>query len=499
MSARNLYAQETLIDSLIVEQQALTAVEKFSSLHEQGRVQERYSALLPARGPSADEQYAFEVNLDSCTGCKSCVAACHSLNGLDEGEAFRDVGVLLGKDYIQTVTTACHHCEDPACTNGCPVRAYYKDPVTGIVRHLDDQCIGCQYCMWMCPYDVPKYNARLGIVRKCDMCAQRLSVGEAPACVQACPNGAITITLRKTNSIAEPRPSLGSMIPGAADSRITLPTTAYVSKRVLPYDANAADAQALGVQHAHSPLVVMLVLTQLAAGWFCTGFPLLGFLALSVGLLSSVAHLGRPREAWRFFLGLRRSWMSREILAFALLASLASGLLAWRWWHGSIPIPALVALAALSLVAVFASAMIYIKTRRAWWNARRTLLSFFGTVAMLGASGAAAVRAGAHDVRVFGAAALCFGLVLWFVEPRLRTSSPLSIRLLEGPLIRWSKTQRVSAAVALALQAVALLLPMWAWVLAPLACFVTLASCVCERVLFFRAVDAPKMPGGLAA
>jgi len=77
--------------------------------------------------------------------------------------------------------------------DGCPVLAYDKDETTGIVRHLDDQCIGCQYCILKCPYDVPKYSESRGIVRKCDMCHDRLSVGEAPACVQACPNEAIRI------------------------------------------------------------------------------------------------------------------------------------------------------------------------------------------------------------------------------------------------------------------------------------------------------------------
>jgi formate dehydrogenase iron-sulfur subunit len=79
--------------------------------------------------------------------------------------------------------------------NGCPVLAYEKDAKTGIVRHLDDQCIGCQYCVLKCPYEVPRYSSRLGIVRKCDMCANRLSVGEAPACVQSCPSAAIKITV----------------------------------------------------------------------------------------------------------------------------------------------------------------------------------------------------------------------------------------------------------------------------------------------------------------
>jgi Fe-S-cluster-containing dehydrogenase component len=99
------------------------------------------------------------------------------MNGLDEGETWHDVGVLFGgtvlKPVQQTITTACHHCVDPACMNGCPVNAYDKDPVTGIVRHLDDQCIGCQYCIWKCPYNVPKYSKKRGIVRKCDMCSSR--------------------------------------------------------------------------------------------------------------------------------------------------------------------------------------------------------------------------------------------------------------------------------------------------------------------------------------
>ena len=85
----------------------------------------------------------------------------------------------------------------------CPVNAYEKDPVTGIVKHLDDQCFGCQYCTLACPYDVPKYQPSRGIVRKCDMCSDRLAVGEAPACVQACPHQAIRINIVETQQVIE--------------------------------------------------------------------------------------------------------------------------------------------------------------------------------------------------------------------------------------------------------------------------------------------------------
>ena len=192
---------DTEIDRYLREQQQLTAVERFSQRHDADLVpaQERYYRdLIPLARPTEGQQYAFEVDLDSCSGCKACVTACHQLNGLDDNETWRDVGALHGgsesEPFLQHVTAACHHCLEPACLACCPVRAYEKDPATGIVRHLDDQCIGCQYCIFACPYDVPRYDKARGIVRKCDLCSQRLAVDEAPACVQACPNSAIRVT-----------------------------------------------------------------------------------------------------------------------------------------------------------------------------------------------------------------------------------------------------------------------------------------------------------------
>ena len=68
----------------------------------------------------------------------------------------------------------------PACMSGCPVGAYEKDADTGIVKHLDDQCIGCQYCTFTCPYEVPQYSPKRGIVENATCAATVLRQGRRP-------------------------------------------------------------------------------------------------------------------------------------------------------------------------------------------------------------------------------------------------------------------------------------------------------------------------------
>ena len=308
---------------------------------------------MPTRSPQAGEQYGFEVALDACSGCKACVTACHALNGLDEHETWRDVGVLHSiaplatkqsnllpsqqeSAFLQHVTTACHHCIEPGCLLGCPTNAYEKDPVTGIVRHLDDQCFGCQYCILACPYEVPKYNPRLGIVRKCDMCSQRLAVGEAPACVQACPNHAISIRLvNQAEQYA--LTSSGELLPTAPLSAITRPTSRYHTSRTIPESVSATNLEQALPQHGHPPLTLMLVLTQASFGTFLftagllfwqylTGINIvsadvvamaaaISWLSCAAGLACSTLHLGRPWLAFRAVVGIRHSWLSREAVA----------------------------------------------------------------------------------------------------------------------------------------------------------------------------------------
>jgi len=541
----------TLVDLLLRDQADLTAVERFSRVHEAAEGDEtaasalaeassrRYEALLPASPPGPGQQYAFEVDLDRCSGCKACVTACHSLNGLDEGEAWREVGLLVGgaaeRPLLRHVTTACHHCLDPGCLNACPVDAYEKDPITGIVRHLDDQCIGCKYCTLACPYDVPKYHQGLGIVRKCDMCADRLGAGEAPACAQACPHEAIRIRVVDEADIRADE----EFLPGAPEPSHTRPTTRYRSSEPLPSGLRGADASAVRPAHAHLSLILMLVLTQAAVGAFLVeglsrafaGAPTsrwLGPAALVLlisGLAASLAHLGRPLFAFRALIGLRHSWLSREVAVFGAFVPLAI-LQIWAssyaessgsGWAG-VGLGISVLAAAVGLAGVGCSVMIYHVVNRPLWHVLRSGPRFFGTAALLGLAVALAVSSA--DGAPFGDSAILkwgIGLVvpavalfklIGEVEALRHLRDPEPTHLKRTALLMTGRFAHVTAARWLAGLAGGVVLPPLLVAsgalerpeVLPAAALILLVVLgfgeLMERFLFFATVSEPKMPGG---
>jgi Fe-S-cluster-containing dehydrogenase component/DMSO reductase anchor subunit len=521
----------------LAEQRSLAPVLRFSEIHESGSLPANarfYRDLIPLSQPAPGQQYAFEVDLDQCSGCKACVTACHSLNGLDEDETWRSVGLLhdlaAEQPFQQSVTTACHHCIDPGCLTGCPVNAYDKDPVTGIVRHLDDQCIGCQYCVLKCPYDVPKYNPSKGIVRKCDMCSGRLAAGEAPACVQGCPNEAIRITIVNTQKVTDDyrlRTPAESFLPTSPDPRITLPTTRYISSRPLSAQLTQGGADQLEPAASHFPLVLMLTLTQLSVGGFMwlsalssittsNQGDLLATLSLVfgfAGLLVSIFHLGRPHLAWRAVLNLRTSWMSREIALFGLFATAAvlhamSRAEALVFGAASFPNFRLISCwftLAAGLLAVFCSVMIYDDTHRVFWNSKRTSIRFFGTTLLLGASLIMLLVPSASDFNFVALVALLASAckMSWELS-LLRTKGDASLirsaALMKGPLRRFTIARFIFGGLG------GLLCPLLLLTAGPSDAFSIIAGggflfCfageLLERFLFFTAVAPERMPRGV--
>lgn len=504
--------EPTPLDLFLAEQGCLTPVERFSRRHDGDLIDPAsryYRDLVPLRAPGPGQQYGFEVDLDACTGCKACVIACNNLNGLDEGESFRATGLLHGGTQVlplqQTVTTACHHCVDPACMNGCPTRAFDKDPLTGIVSHTEERCLGCGYCTWTCPYEVPRFNEARGVIRKCDMCKDRLGAGEAPGCVQACPNGAIAIRLVDISQlVAEAAEPDSAVLPTAPASGLTVPATRYRTNWEIPPDVVAADYRTVRPGHGHRPLVVMLVLTQLAVGTLGVGLSVPGrrtaIVALMVtlaGLVASVAHLGQRRRLWRSMAGLRTSWLSREVAALGAF----TGATAVAALTGS---PALTALAtAIGLVAVACSGMLYVVTRRPWWQARLTGPRFaFTTVA--GGMSLVLALGGSHAIgwvlalaTVLMAVTGAKAVMSWH---RVDNLSHLrrSAMLITGPLGKFTATRVVLGLLGGAIGPILVAAGIGpAVALAVGSCMLFVAGELLERLLFFTAAAWTAMPGVL--
>ncbi len=518
---------QTLIDQLLADQRSLTAVAQFSR-RENGHIsrQDRfYRDLIPLNAPRPGEQYAFEVNLDKCSGCKACVTACHNLNELDENETWRSVGSLHGGSTFVplqlNVTTACHHCVDPSCLNGCPALAYEKNPITGVVRHIADHCIGCQYCILKCPYEVPQFQPKRGIVRKCDMCSDRLAAGEPPACVQSCPSEAIRIVIVDQKQIVATTTSETRLVPSAPKSNYTFPSTRYETTQPLVSSMDSADTAKLTPAKSHPSLVFMLVLTQLSVGMFSAAAIVPGLAANSkkqnavallfgfAGLTASVFHLGQPLRAWRAVLNLRQSWLSREVGLFALFASLATALAVMNFTSHTIPGLQLV-VAVAGLLSVFASAMIYIDTRRDIWTAAITLPKFFGSTAILGASGSfivAAFEQGISASRFFALSliALTIAKLVWEAHAlKIRNDRPRhqnKSALLLTTVFRWQTAARFGFGIVggIALPMAELWLRLNIPVLAVASGVLSLSGELLERHLFFSAASNPKMPGGVGA
>ncbi len=361
-----------------------------------------FPLLIPSRPLAAGEQYRFHFNMTKCIGCRSCEVACNEQNGNPADILWRRIGELEAGSYPATqrhyLSMGCNHCLDAECVKGCPVDAYTKDPVTGIVLHSADACIGCQYCVWNCPCSVPQFNPERGVVGKCDMCKGRLEDGFEPACANACPEAAIEIEIvnmaewREDFSAAE-SPGMPAAVHTISTTRITLPSNPQsVLERV--------DAGQIRPEHAHLSLVFMTTMMQAVAGAFIVLLvsSRLGVVPLSllltiagIALTISTLHLGRPAYAWRALKMWRRSWLSREVLLFTLflLALTAyAACIAMAQFHSIVPpvqTPRLAWITALlGLAGNLASAYIYLVPARPSWNMLHTPVDFVLSGAFLG-------------------------------------------------------------------------------------------------------------------
>ena len=373
------------------------------SLLEAGAPARVVDSLTPERALEPGEQYRFHFDMTKCIGCRSCEVACNEQNGNPYDINWRRVGELEGGAYPDTLrhylSMGCNHCLDADCVKGCPVEAYIKDPITGIVVHSADACIGCQYCVWNCPYSVPQFNPERGVVGKCDMCQGRLAEGLEPACVNACPEHAIEIEI--VNKDAWRADFSAADSPGMPAARHTLSTTRItLPPAIASGGLERVDNGQIRAEHPHWSLVFMTTMVQAVVGALvamllahATDIVSLTLLAVVTGvaLNISVLHLGRPAYAWRALKMWRRSWLSREVLLFALffLSIGACTAASWAQALGLLHIPCAVTLLgwAASLFGVLgtiASAYIYLVPARPSWNMIHTPLDFLLSASLMG-------------------------------------------------------------------------------------------------------------------
>jgi formate dehydrogenase iron-sulfur subunit len=183
-----------------------------SDLQSQDYVRRSASTMTPPMARSHEDQVAKLIDVSRCIGCKACQSACMEWNDLRPEIGYFEGSYENPKDLSPTVWTlmkfaeyeneqgnlewlirkdGCMHCEDPGCLKACPAPGAIVQYANGIVDFISDKCIGCGYCVKGCPFDIPRISKKDHKSYKCTLCSDRVSVGLEPACVKACPTGAI--------------------------------------------------------------------------------------------------------------------------------------------------------------------------------------------------------------------------------------------------------------------------------------------------------------------
>lgn len=186
-------------------------------------------------------KWGMVIDMDLCTGCQACVAACAMENNIPfVGEEDANYGRSMHwirierfweGEYPQVKMTPyqpvlCQQCGHAPCEPVCPVFAAVHSQAENINLQVYNRCIGTRYCANNCPYQARVFNwrdwprptplenqlnpsvtvRRRGVMEKCTFCIQRIRQAEdaakaegreirdgevVPACAQACPADAI--------------------------------------------------------------------------------------------------------------------------------------------------------------------------------------------------------------------------------------------------------------------------------------------------------------------
>lgn len=165
-------------------------------------------------------RYGMVHDETRCIGCTACMEACRTVNQVPEGVTrltivrSGPVGEFPEARY-RFFRHSCQHCDRAPCVSVCPTGASYRDAATGIVDVNPDLCVGCQYCIVACPYQVRFIHPETRAADKCDFCRKtRLRQGGQPACVEACPTRALIF-----GDLDDPHSEISRLIAGTITYR----------------------------------------------------------------------------------------------------------------------------------------------------------------------------------------------------------------------------------------------------------------------------------------
>src|SRR5260370_25039677 len=171
-----------------------------------------HAGPVPGRDASRDYPVCKVIDVTTCIGCKACEVACLEWNGYPFRETVFDntyqtmpdlawnyYNLIRFNEHVTDDGTmqwlmrkdGCMHCAHPGCLRACPADGAIVQYANGIVDFNQEHCIGCQYCVTGCPFNIPKFNSATKKVYKCTLCADRVGAGLEPACIKACPTGCL--------------------------------------------------------------------------------------------------------------------------------------------------------------------------------------------------------------------------------------------------------------------------------------------------------------------
>ncbi len=167
---------------------------------------------VAGEGTQRQDKVCKLIDTTTCIGCKACEVACVEWNDMPFQTTYFDNTyqtmpdtdwnywnlIKFNEDQHDDGSFAwlmrkhqCMHCEDPGCLRACPADGAIVQYSNGIVDFQQENCIGCQFCVSGCPFNIPKFNPKTKKVYKCTLCSDRVGAGLEPACIKSCPTGCL--------------------------------------------------------------------------------------------------------------------------------------------------------------------------------------------------------------------------------------------------------------------------------------------------------------------